>query len=167
MTEPLKSLDARYYVDPAIFAIEKQHLLATTWQFAGHESQVKNPGDYFTFSIAGENLFCIRDREGNLNCFYNVCQHRAHELVEGDGNARLLICPYHTWTYELSGELRMGPNVLSTPGFDRSKICLTSVRLENFHGFLFVNLDDDAKPCLLYTSPSPRDLSTSRMPSSA
>ena len=64
MTEPLKSLDARYYVDPAIFAIEKQHLLATTWQFAGHESQVKNPGDYFTFSIAGENLFCIRDREG-------------------------------------------------------------------------------------------------------
>ncbi|MEL0152032.1 MAG: aromatic ring-hydroxylating dioxygenase subunit alpha [Halieaceae bacterium] len=146
MTEPLKSLDARYYVDPAIFAIEKQHLLATTWQFAGHESQVKSPGDYFTFSIAGENLFCIRDREGNLNCFYNVCQHRAHELVEGDGNARLLICPYHTWTYELSGELRMGPNVLSTPGFDRSKICLTSVRLENFHGFLFVNLDDDAKP---------------------
>ncbi|MEM9279747.1 MAG: SRPBCC family protein, partial [Pseudomonadota bacterium] len=61
-------------------------------------------------------------------------------------NAKLLVCPYHAWTYELTGELRSGPNVRAVPGFDRTKICLTSVRIENFNGFLFANLDPDAKP---------------------
>ena len=145
-TEPLRSLDARYYTDPQIFRMEQQGLLARTWQFAGHVSQVENPGDYFTFQIAGENLFCIRDKSGEILCFYNVCQHRAHELVKGEGNSKLLVCPYHAWTYELTGQLRSGPNVNSVPGFDRKQICLTSVRVENFNGFLFVNLDSDAKP---------------------
>jgi len=146
MTEPLRSLEARFYTDPEIFRVEQKGLLARTWQFAGHISEVENPGDYFTFQIAGENLFCIRDKFGELQCYYNVCQHRAHELVNGSGNSKLLVCPYHAWTYELTGELRSGPNVNSVPSFDRKQICLTSARLENFNGFLFVNLDPDAKP---------------------
>ena len=146
MTEPLRSLDARYYTDPAIFVIEKQHLLASTWQFAGHVSQLEKPGDFFTFSVAGENLFCIKGKDDAIRAFYNVCQHRAHELVTDSGNAPLLVCPYHAWTYDLKGQLKGGPNIHSTAGFDRDSICLTSVRLEDFHGFLFVNLDDDAAP---------------------
>lgn len=138
------SLDGRYYTDPAIFAKEQAGLLARTWQFAGHASQIRNPGDYFTFEIGGESLFCIRGRDGNLKTFYNVCQHRAHQLVQGTGTTRVVVCPYHAWSYELSGELRAGPNVNSVPGFDRKKICLTSVRTEDFHGFIFVNLDPDA-----------------------
>ena len=94
MTEPLRSLDARYYTDPAIFAIEKLHLLASTWQFAGHVSQLEKPGDFFTFSVAGENLFCIKGKDDAIRAFYNVCQHRAHELVTDSGNAPLLVCPY-------------------------------------------------------------------------
>ena len=148
MTEqkPLRSLEARYYTDPNVFNLEKNGLLAKTWQFAGHESQIENPGDYFTFSIAGENLFCVRGKDNEIRAYYNVCQHRAHELLRGEGNAKLLVCPYHSWTYELTGELRSGPNVNSVPGFDRSKICLTPVRLENFNGFLFANLDSETKP---------------------
>jgi len=145
-SRPILSLDARYYTDPAIFEIENTHLLAKTWQFAGHESQIKHKGEYFTFSIAGENLFCIRAANGAIHAFYNVCQHRAHELVSGTGQTHLLVCPYHAWTYELSGSLRSGPNIQNTPGLDPSAICLSSVSLENFHGFLFVNLDADAKP---------------------
>ncbi|MDX6752428.1 aromatic ring-hydroxylating dioxygenase subunit alpha [Geminicoccaceae bacterium 1502E] len=141
-----RSLEARYYNDPAIFESENAGLFARTWQFAGHVSQVKSPGDYFTFEIAGQALFCIRDRSGEIRAFYNVCQHRAHELVAGTGNARLLVCPYHAWTYELTGRLRSGPNVSAVPGFRREDICLTSVRLELFCGFIFVNLDPDAAP---------------------
>ncbi|MGI9373874.1 MAG: aromatic ring-hydroxylating oxygenase subunit alpha [Hyphomicrobiales bacterium] len=144
--DPVRSLEARYYTEPAIFEKELTSTLATTWQFAGHVSQVENPGDYFAFEIAGENLFCIRARDGDLRTFYNVCQHRAHEMVSGEGNTRLLVCPYHAWTYELSGELRSGPNVKSVPGFDRSDICLTSVSTQIFCGFIFVNLDPNAKP---------------------
>ena len=143
---PVSSLDARYYIDPAIFEKEREGLLSRTWQFAGHESQVRNPGDYFTFEIAGESLFCIRGQDGILRAFYNVCQHRAHRLVEGAGTTRAIVCPYHAWSYELTGAFRSGPNVQSVPGFDGASIRLTDVRSESLHGFVFVNLDDDAAP---------------------
>ncbi|MEM6307350.1 MAG: aromatic ring-hydroxylating dioxygenase subunit alpha [Pseudomonadota bacterium] len=143
---PTLSLDAKYYTDPAIYAQEMSGLLMRTWQFAGHANQIPNVGDYFAFNIAGQNLFAIRGRDGVVRTFYNVCQHRAHELVSGTGTTRVVVCPYHQWTYELTGGLRAGPNVKNVPGFDREKICLTEVRTEDFHGFLFVNLDDDAEP---------------------
>lgn len=146
MIAPIHSLDARYYTDPAVFQQECRGLFRTTWQFAGHASQAREIGDYFTFSIAGENLFCIRGRDGVINAYYNVCQHRAHELVAGAGNTRVIVCPYHAWTYELDGTLRSGPNIQSVPGFDRSKICLSAVRIEEFCGFLFANLDPNALP---------------------
>lgn len=144
--EPIRSLEARYYTDPEIFRLEQAGLLARTWQFAGHSSLVNKPGDYFTFTIAGENLFCIRNREGELHGFYNVCQHRAHELLSGEGNTREVVCPYHAWTYTLNGQLRTGPNINSVPGFERQQICLTPVRIEVFHGFVFANLDANAAP---------------------
>ena len=146
MSSPVRSLEARYYTDPAVFHLENTGLLRRTWQFAGHVSQLGRPGDYFTFSIGGENLFCVRDRDGTIRAFYNVCQHRAHELVQGTGNSRTIVCPYHAWTYELSGQLRSGPNISSIEGFDRKSICLTPVRIEDFCGFLFANLDPDAEP---------------------
>ncbi|MEM7654291.1 MAG: aromatic ring-hydroxylating dioxygenase subunit alpha, partial [Pseudomonadota bacterium] len=143
---PTRSLDARYYTDPTIFQQERDGVLARTWQFAGHISQVENIGDYFTFEIAGENLFAIRTQDGTIRAFYNVCQHRAHELLTDSGNTKLIVCPYHAWTYELTGKLRMGPNVKSVPGFDRNAICLNEIRIEDFCGFLFANLDSDAAP---------------------
>jgi carnitine monooxygenase subunit len=140
------SLEARYYTDPQVFAIEQAGLLSRTWQFAGHASRVENVGDYFAFEMAGEHLFSIRDRAGQIRTYYNVCQHRAHEMVKGSGNCKVIVCPYHAWSYELEGGLRAAPNTKSVPGFDRGDICLNEVRTELFHGFIFVNLDKDAKP---------------------
>ncbi len=144
--EAVRSLEARYYTDPEIYARERQGLFARTWQFAGHSSRLREPGDYFAFEIAGESLFCIMGRDRRIRTFYNVCQHRAHQLVEGEGRARVIVCPYHAWTYELTGKLRSGPNIASVPGFDRSEICLNEIRTELFLGFIFVNLDIDAAP---------------------
>ncbi|WP_343559337.1 aromatic ring-hydroxylating oxygenase subunit alpha [Kiloniella sp. b19] len=144
MTTPLtRSLAAHYYTDPAVFEQERNGLLSRTWQFAGHVSQIPNIGDYFAFEIAGQNLFCIRGRDQVIRTFYNVCQHRAHELVNGSGNKKVVVCPYHSWAYELTGQLRAGPNLKKVPGFDKSEICLTEVRTEDFLGFIFVNLDDN------------------------
>jgi len=143
---PTLSLAAKYYTDSEVFKIETNGLLARTWQFAGHASQLKETGDYFTFDMAVESLFCIKGRDGEIRTFYNVCQHRAHQLVSGQGQTRVVVCPYHAWTYELTGELRAGPNIKAVEGFDKSSICLTSVRTEIFLGFIFVNLDNDAKP---------------------
>ena len=70
VTEALRSLEARYYTDPEIFKLEQQGVLARTWQFAGHVSALQEPGDYFTFEIAGENLFCVLTREHEVCLLY-------------------------------------------------------------------------------------------------
>ncbi len=142
----VRSLPPRYYTEARVLAQERAGLLSTSWQYAGHESQLPKVGDYFTFEIAGERLFCIRDHDRDIHAFYNVCQHRAHELVTGTGNRRAIVCPYHAWTYHLDGRLRHGRNLSSVPGLDLSEICLSAAKLENFYGFLFVNLDTDAAP---------------------
>jgi phenylpropionate dioxygenase-like ring-hydroxylating dioxygenase large terminal subunit len=144
--EPIRSLDARYYTDPAVFEVEKNGVLARTWQFACHASQVARTGEYVTFEMAGDSLFSIRDRDGTIRTYYNVCQHRAHQLVTGEGRTRLIVCPYHSWTYDLNGRFKAGPNTGAVAGFDKSEICLTEVRTEEFLGFVFVNLDPEAAP---------------------
>ena len=144
--ETVYTLDAKYYTDPDIFRIEKQSLFATTWQFAGHVSQLKEPGDYFAFEIADQSLFCVLNSHSEIRTFFNVCQHRAHQLVKGFGNANQIVCPYHSWTYTLDGRLRSGLNLKSVPGFEMDSICLTSVNTEVFCGFIFVNLDANAEP---------------------
>jgi phenylpropionate dioxygenase-like ring-hydroxylating dioxygenase large terminal subunit len=80
-----------------------------------------------------------------MRTFYNVCQHRAHQLVSGRAAPRVVVCPYHAWTYELTGELARRPNIKSVRA-STAKICLTEVRTEVFLGFIFVNLDPDAAP---------------------
>jgi phenylpropionate dioxygenase-like ring-hydroxylating dioxygenase large terminal subunit len=141
-----RALDARYYTDQALFARERERIFHRTWQFAGHASQIEGPGDYFTFEVSGQNLFTIRSADGSVRTFFNVCMHRAHELVQGSGSTKLIVCPYHAWTYELDGRLRRAPNQAKVDGFDGSKICLTEARTEVFCGFIFVNLDPDAAP---------------------
>ena len=103
-------------------------------------------GSYVAFELAGQGLFTLRDGQGELRTFYNVCKHRAHEMVSGRGRKRLLVCPYHAWAYDLDGRLRKAPNADKVPGFDASAICLTPVKTEVFCGFVFVNLDPEAAP---------------------
>ena len=104
--EVVHALDAAYYTSEAIYQKECSDLFARTWQYAGHVSQVAKPGDYFSFDIAGQSLFCIRDSNNVLHTFCNVCQHRAHQLVSGQGEGKkTLVCPYHAWTYRLDGHL--------------------------------------------------------------
>jgi phenylpropionate dioxygenase-like ring-hydroxylating dioxygenase large terminal subunit len=141
-----RALAARYYTAPEIFDRARDRLFHRTWQFACHASRIPEPGDYLAFAIADQELFVIRDTDGAVRCFYNVCQHRGHVLVEGSGRTQVVICPYHAWSYRLDGQFRSAPKTRNLPGFDPSGICLTEVRLEAFCGFLFVNLDPDAHP---------------------
>ena len=146
MNQPIHSLDARYYTDPEIFAREQTRLFAHTWQFACHLSDLPTAGCYTSFEIGGEALFAVRGRDHQVRVFYNVCQHRAHQLVSGAGRSPTITCPYHAWSYDFDGALRAAPNLNVVAGADKSKICLTEVRCEEFLGFLFVNLDMAAAP---------------------
>ena len=142
----IRALAPRYYLDGDHHALEMDRVFARTWQYACHESEVAERNTYRTFRIGDQGLFVIRDGEGRLRAFYNVCKHRAHELLRGAGRVRLVTCPYHAWSYDPGGRLVRAPNSGKTPGFDGSKIRLTEVGLESFCGFLFVNLDPGAAP---------------------
>ena len=144
--EPLRALASRYYLSQEVFAQAKENLFFRSWQFACHASRVPEPGDYFAFSVFDQDLFVVRGKDGGLRGFYNVCQHRGHRLVEGTGRTRLFVCPYHAWSYGLDGGLVSAPGTRGLPGFNRSGVCLTEVKLEVFCGFVFVNLDSQAAP---------------------
>ena len=143
---PIEALPARYYTSPEIFAKARTEIFEKSWQYVCHQTHLPETGDYYAFTLMDQDLFVVRGRDGELRCFYNVCQHRGHTLVENTGRTRVLVCPYHAWTYELEGPLRAAPGAKTMPGFDKSKICLTEVRLDVFLGFVFVNFDDAAKP---------------------
>ncbi len=141
------TLSSGYYLEPDIYALEKRRIFYRTWQYVAHESSLQAPGDFATLRLCDESIFVIRAQDGELRAFYNVCRHRAHELLEGSGNLRsLIVCPYHAWSYTATGELARAPMSEARPGFEPGEFCLRPVRLERFCGAVFVNLDDDATP---------------------
>ena len=127
------SLPARCYVQPGYMQVERQAIFAKNWQFVCHIEQLQKPGDYVVFELQGQGLFAIRDQNGELRAFYNVCQHRAHELLKGTGNTRnAIVCPYHAWNYRLDGRLRAARRSEYIENFDPAEICLKQVRVEEF-----------------------------------
>ncbi len=135
------TLPSEFYTDPAILAEEKQKIFATTWQVAGHVRQLCNPGDYLTVEIAGEPLLIVRDGGSELRAFYNVCKHRAGPPAEGCGSRKVFRCGYHGWTYSLEGKLLNAPEMESTEDFCYEEFGLTPIRVEEWSGLVFVNLD--------------------------
>mgnify|MGYP000128972952 CR=1 FL=1 len=149
------TLDPAYYTSDAIYQQECFGLFMYTWQFAGHVSQAPNPGDYFTFEIAGQSLFCIRNNNNVLNTFYNVCQHRGNPLVEEEkGQVRRFVCKYHSWAYMPDGELNFAPDQEDFPeGNPCGKLRLEELRCETFAGFVWVNMDPDCVSLQEYLGP--------------
>ncbi len=140
------ALPPHYYNDPNFFQSVSRSLFLSTWQMAGHRSQLKISGDFFCITLFDQDLFIILDNE-TPRAFYNVCQHRGHKLIlQQSGHKKLLTCPYHAWSYGLNGQLKSAPNTESLPNFNREGIRLTEVRLEVFCQFIFINCNHDAAP---------------------
>ena len=141
------TMASRYYTDPAVLDEEMDRIFARSWLFVGHESQIAEPGRYMTATVAGESLALVRGRDGELRCFYNVCQHRAHRILTGEGALKLaMVCPYHAWAYDLDGKLRTARGCENVENFDKSEFGLKRVRVETMLGLIFVNLDPAARP---------------------
>ena len=87
------TIPARYYLDAGILEQEKEAVFYRNWWYAGHQSQVNEPGCYLTVQVCDQNIIVIRDKSGELKAYYNVCQHRGHELLFGSGKVRTITCP--------------------------------------------------------------------------
>ena len=135
------SLTAETYTDPKWFELDRQAVIARSWQWVCHVEKLRQPGSYVTTEIAGHPIVLTRDRDGVLRAFYNVCKHRAHALLSGEGSTTRIMCPYHAWVYRLDGQLVRAPHTENLVDFDTRDICLDQVKVEEFCGFVFVNLD--------------------------
>ncbi|WP_211592361.1 SRPBCC family protein [Microbispora sp. H10836] len=140
------SLRSEAYTDPRWLDVDVRAVFARTWQWVCHVEKLRSPGSYVSATVAGMPIAIVRDRDGALRAFYNVCKHRAHELLTGSGTTRNIVCPYHAWTYGLDGQLKAARRADKMATFDKSEICLDQVLVEEFGGFVYVNLDSGAAP---------------------
>ena len=140
------TLPSRWYTDPEFLQLEKERIFWKTWQWVGSASLVKRPGDFFTADLLGEPLVITRNQTGELQAFFNVCLHRAGPVALGKGNRKSLQCRYHGWTYGLDGKLLNAPDFEGVNDWQKENVCLRAVRVVEWCGFVFVNLDPDAPP---------------------
>ncbi|HZP75458.1 MAG TPA: Rieske 2Fe-2S domain-containing protein [Pseudolabrys sp.] len=132
------------YTDPQIFELELEHLFGKAWLYVGHESQIKNPGDYFCTRIGRKPIIVARDLEGTVRVIHNQCAHRGAMVVASDaGHTDEFQCCYHGWTYHLDGKLKAIPLQHGYPAdFDRSNpntAMLAVKRVKSYRGFIFVS----------------------------
>lgn len=137
--KPGYTLEQPFYTDPEIFEFEKDRVLFRQWQFVDQISRIPNKGDYFLFTIAGEELIIVRGENDQVHAHFNVCRHRGSRIcLEQEGNKHRLVCPYHAWTFELSGKLF---NARQMPeDFDPQAHNLHSCLVKVFEGLIFVYL---------------------------
>jgi len=140
------SLHADAYTQSRWYEADQRQIIGRTWQWLCHGEQLREPGSYVTDTIADMPIVAVRGSDGELRCFYNVCKHRAHHLVEGSGTVGNLVCPYHAWSYDLTGQLRSARHTQHLHDFQTGDVCLDQVQVTEFGGFVFVNLDPAAAP---------------------
>jgi choline monooxygenase len=142
------TIPARWYTGPEFLAAECSSVFGRTWQAVGRADAVAAPGSYLACEIAGEPILVVRDRDGRLRAFSNVCRHRGAVMAEGCGQVSIIRCPYHAWTYSLDGRLLGQPEFEGVQDWDRSQVCLPQFQAETWGPFLFVNQDPHAAPLL-------------------
>jgi benzoate/toluate 1,2-dioxygenase alpha subunit len=135
------------YVDPELFQLEMERLWSRTWIYAGHESQIRNEGDYLTVDVAAQPLIVLRHGDGSVRVLVNRCAHKGTKLVAGPaGNCgKTLRCPYHAWTYRLDGSIL---NIPLAQGYDGTRLAESEAwrglalveNVATYRGFIFVRL---------------------------
>ena len=155
MTSLQAALPGPYYVDPAHWLREREQVLHREWFCVGRLPDLA-PGWVAPVDVAGESVLVTCDAAGSLRAFYNVCRHRGSQVVPVDPGgaapdacaAGALRCPYHSWTYDLSGRLLRAPHTEDVDDFDPAAFGLHPVAADTWGGFLFLHLTPEAAPPL-------------------
>lgn len=128
------------YTSDDFFEFEQEAIFARRWFAVTHERMVPEAGDYITVDIAGEPLIVVRDDNGTVNVLSAVCRHRSCVLLTDSGNCGdTIMCPYHNWVYDLTGQLRGAPYMTRTRSFDKASVQLASLAVTTWQGFVFAS----------------------------
>ncbi len=157
-------LPAYAYSSDDYWQQEQRTLFSHSWVFVGFAHEISNPGDVLPVEIAGKPVFLIRDRDGGISAYHNVCRHRCLKLIDEKTNVGPRIrCPYHSWVYGLDGALKStpffgGPDKHTPQGFDPSRFSLVAVNCEVWFDWIFINLSNSPSPFTEHIEPLKRRL---------
>lgn len=136
------ALDARFYVEPAMVALDRAAIFDRAWQLVAHVSQLRGAGDHVVADLGGLPAIAVRSADGAIRVFHNVCRHRAGPIAQCDGlGAKSLRCRYHGWTYTLEGQLRSAPEMQGAVDFDVAGIRLPQLAVKVWQGLVFAAVD--------------------------
>ena len=143
-----RTLAGEYFRSAEIFREERERIFFRRWLLTGHASQLSAPGSYYLFELDQESVVVLRDAEGRLRAFHNLCRHRGTRLCLEPVGAlgKAFQCPYHAWTYELDGRLRAAPNMKDVAGFEAADHPLLPVALAEWQGLVFVSFAAQPEP---------------------
>jgi phenylpropionate dioxygenase-like ring-hydroxylating dioxygenase large terminal subunit len=129
------------YRSAELLELEYERVILPSWQFVCHVNQVKSPGDFATLDMRRDSVIVIRGADGELRAFANFCRHRGTKLLDGSGTCRnRIVCPYHGWSYDLSGAMVAAPSPETFPGLDKNNLGLRPVEMEILLGLVFVRV---------------------------
>ncbi len=147
MSQPGKTefdwtLPSRDYRDPARYERERQEIFARNWMLFAWSERLKEAGDYVTGTLAGYPVFAMRDDEGRVRAFHNVCRHRGAQLLAGESGhcGKLVVCPYHNWSYTRAGRLNKAVDFGGEAVFDPEAWSLHAIDAEEWRGLVFLRL---------------------------
>ena len=152
------TLAGHFYCDGSILETEWERVFGRTWICAGREERLAEPGRFLTLEVGRESILVVRDREGRLRAYFNVCRHRGARLVtEPEGCLKGAVsCPYHAWTYSLDGRLAGTPHLWEAAGLPKEQFSLRPVAVSTWGGFVFINLEGErAAPLVETLAPLP------------
>jgi phenylpropionate dioxygenase-like ring-hydroxylating dioxygenase large terminal subunit len=134
---------------------EWEGMWTKVWLLLGREEELPNPGDWQCEEVGPESILMVRQKDGGVKAFYNVCQHRGNPLVDGEkGSVRRFVCKYHSWAFMPDGELNFAPDADDFPeGNPCGKIRLEELACETFAGFVWVNMDTECAPLKDFLGP--------------
>ena len=144
--EQARAMPTSVYTSEEFVEAELKHVFSKDWYCVGRADALSKTGDYVTAELAGQPIAVLRDADHQLRAMSNVCLHRMSTLLQGRGNAKTIVCPYHAWTYNLDGKLRGAPAMTQNDAFCKDHYRLPQVRCEEWLGWVFVCLDPDAEP---------------------
>jgi choline monooxygenase len=142
--ESASTLPPHCYTSEVFFAREKETIFDQCWHFVGRRSEFNTPGAYKSIDTIAGSALVICSESGSPKAYINSCSHRGTRLKNHGGHCRQIICPYHSWVFDLDGHLKRAHGMHGVKNFDKDNYNLTPVRLEEYGGFVFINFSSGA-----------------------